>query len=417
MIDLITPIAKLKETLEKVQLNDQNTAIYERLKSIIPILESRVNGIGAIVCNPMYLSNIKAHLDAIQYCVNKDILSQSSHNIDDVSGLIDNIISQLIYIPDVNKMATKQSLNQIIDSYKRQNENVIAQVNSEKKTLEDEVLTLKQQVDELKKQITEKENELNSLLDNFKQQFETDQKIRNNAFHSKQNRIVSEWDAAGQRYSEQIKASEEEIQKRFNEKYIALDNQTKEIISELETRRDEINKIYGLVGDVVSCGEYKKYAEEEHKKANNLFWISFGLFCMASIVMIAALIVEMRSEGEFSWWTVLTRLPIALVVLLPAFYTAIEARKRRNQEILLRDFEIKIANVDPYLKNIDFVESEREAKQNIPEGSKTARELKLELAKEFFGRHEIKDTDNIVIPKDMIDLLEKFMRFCDKKDK
>ena len=133
--------------------------------------------------------------------------------------------------------------------------------------------------------------------------------------------------------------------------------------------------------------------------------------------MVAALIVEMCSEGEFSWWTVLTRLPIAVVLLLPAFYTAIEARKRRNQEILLRDFEIKIANVDPYLKNIDFVESEREAKQNIPEGSKTARELKLELAKEFFGRHEVKDTDNIVIPKDMIDLLEKFMRFCDKKDK
>lgn len=99
--------------------------------------------------------------------------------------------------------------------------------------------------------------------------------------------------------------------------------------------------------------------------------------------MMAALIVEMCSEGEFSWWTVLTRLPIAVVLLLPAFYTAIEARKRRNQEILLRDFEIKIANVDPYLKNIDFVESEREAKQNIPEGSKTARELKLELAKEF----------------------------------
>ena len=54
---------------------------------------------------------------------------------------------------------------------------------------------------------------------------------------------------------------------------------------------------------------------------------------------------------------------------------------------------------------------------NIKVTLKTARELKLELAKEFFGRHEIKDTDNIVIPKDMIDLLEKFMRFCDKKDK
>lgn len=417
MIDLITPIAKLKETLEKVQLNDQNTAIYERLKSIIPILESRVNGVGAIVCNPSYLNNINSYLNNIQSYVDSDISSPASGYFNNIPNQIDNIISQLIYIPDVNKITTKQSLNQLIESYKRQNENVIAQINSEKKSLENEVLTLKQQVDELKKQITEKENELNSLLDNFKQQFESDQKIRNNAFHSKQNRIVSEWDAAGQRYSEQIKASEEEIQKRFNEKYIALDNQAQKILSELKTRRDEINKIYGLIGNTVLSGEYKKYADEEHEKANDLFWVSFWLFCIASSVMVAALIVEMCSEGEFSWWTVLTRLPIAVVLLLPAFYTAIEARKRRNQEILLRDFEIKIANVDPYLKNIDFVESEREAKQNIPEGSKTARELKLELAKEFFGRHEVKDTDNIVIPKDMIDLLEKFMRFCDKKDK
>lgn len=417
MIDLITPIAKLKETLEKVQLNDQNTAIYERLKSIIPILESRVNGVGAIVCNPSYLNNINSYLNNIQSYVDGDISSPASGYFNNIPNQIDNIISQLIYIPDVNKVTTKQSLNQLIDSYKRQNENVIAQINSEKKSLEDEVLTLKHQVDELKTQINTKEKELVSLSESFEKKFTDAEKSRSNAFSVTQRDILQSWDDAGKKYAEKIKASEEEIQTKFNEKSVALDNQTKEIISELETRRDEINKIYGLVGEVVSCGEYKKYAEEEHKKANNLFWISFGLFCMASIVMIVALIFEMCSEGEFSWWTVLTRLPIAVVLLLPAFYTAIEARKRRNQEILLRDFEIKIANVDPYLKNIDFVESEREAKQNIPEGSKTARELKLELAKEFFGRHEVKDTDNIVIPKDMIDLLEKFMRFCDKKDK
>lgn len=417
MIDLITPIAKLKETLEKVQLNDQNTAIYERLKSIIPILESRVNGVGALVCNPSYLNNINSYLASIQNYVNSDISSPTSGYFNNIPGQIDNIISQLMYIPEANKLETKQSLNQIINTYKQQNENIITQVNSEKKSLEKEVLTLKQQIDELKAQINTKEQELTNLSDSFKKQFTDAEKSRSNAFSVTQRDILESWDEAGRKYSEQIKASEEEIQTKFNEKSIALDNQAQKILSELETRRAEINKIYGLVGDVVSCGEYKKYADEEHKKANNLFWVSFWLFCAASAVMVAALIVEMCSEGEFSWWTVLTRLPIAVVLLLPAFYTAIEARKRRNQEILLRDFEIKIANVDPYLKNIDFVESEREAKQNIPEGSKTARELKLELAKEFFGRHEVKDTDNIVIPKDMIDLLEKFMRFCDKKDK
>ena len=85
----------------------------------------------------------------------------------------------------------------------------------------------------------------------------------------------------------------------------------------------------------------------------------------------------------------------------------------------MRDFEIKIANIDPYLKNIDFVETERETKcQSIPEGSKTARDLKIELAKEFFSKQEIVDTDNnIVIPKDMIEVLEKIMTFLDRKEK
>lgn len=417
MIDLITPIAKLKETLEKVQLNDQNTAIYERLKSIIPILENRVNGVGALVCNPSYLNNINSYLANIQNYVNNDISNPTSGYFNNIPGQIDNIISQLMYIPESNKLETKQTLNQITGIYKKRNDDIVEQINKEKTNFANEFALLQQKVDELKAQINTKEQELTNLSDSFKKQFTEAQNLREVTFKTRQDGILQSWDNAGKQYSEQIKASEEDIQKKFNEKYIALENQTKEIISELETRRDEINKIYGLIGDTVLSGEYKKYADEEHEKANDLFWVSFWLFCAASAVMVVALIVEMCSEGEFSWWTVLTRLPIAVVLLLPAFYTAIEARKRRNQEILLRDFEIKIANVDPYLKNIDFVESEREAKQNIPEGSKTARELKLELAKEFFGKHEVKDTDNIVIPKDMIDLLEKFMRFCDKKDK
>lgn len=182
MIDLITPIAKLKETLEKVQLNDQNTAIYERLKSIIPILESRVNGVGALVCNPSYLNNINSYLASIQNYVNSDISSPTSGYFNNIPGQIDNIISQLMYIPEANKLETKQSLNQIINTYKQQNENIITQVNSEKKSLEKEVLTLKQQIDELKAQINTKEQELTTLSDSFKKQFTDAEKSRSNAF-------------------------------------------------------------------------------------------------------------------------------------------------------------------------------------------------------------------------------------------
>ena len=418
MIDLVTPINTLKESLEKVQLNEQNTATYEKLKILIPILESRINGMGSIICNPTYLNNIFSYLSNIQSYVNSDIASPSSGYYGNIPGQIDNIVAQLLYIPAVDKTTAKQSLGQIISTYKKQNENIIEKIKQEKDGLEKEVSTLKQKVAGLETQIKNKEQELITLSENFKQQFTSSQNLRDQTARTKLDDTLQLWDDAEKKYSEQIKQSEENIQKSFDEKYEDLKKQTKSIIDDMKEKQEEIKKIYGLVGDIVSCGEYKKYAQNEHNEAKKLFWISFDLFCGAALIMAIAIIRELFNDGDFSWWSVLTRLPIAVVILLPAFYTAIEARKRRNQEIALRDFEIKIANIDPYLKNIDFVETEREKSgQPLPEGAKTARELKIELAKEFFSAKQVKDTDNIVIPKDMIELFEKIMSFCDRKDK
>lgn len=418
MIDLITPINTLKESLEKVQLNEQNTAIYEKLKILISILENRIKGIGSIICNPTYLNNISSYLSSIQSYVNSDITSPSSTYYTNIPSQLDNIVAQLPYIPTTDKTDIKQSLNQIISVYKRQNENIIEKIKQEKDGLEKEVSTLKQKITSLETQVNNKEQELTTLSEGFKQQFTSSQNLRDQTARTKLDNTLQLWDEAGRKYSKQIKNTEEEIQKKFDEKYEDLKQQTVSIIRYMEERQEEIKKIYGLVGDMVSCGEYKKYANVEHRTANIMFWTSFGLFCTAALIMIIATICELFNENDFSWWTVLTRLPIALVILLPAFYTAIEARKRRNQELTLRDFEIKIANIDPYLKNIDFAESEREATgQTISEGCKTARDLKIELAKEFFSLKQVKDTDNIVIPKDMIELFEKFMAFCDRKGK
>lgn len=418
MVDLITPINTLKESLEKVQLTEKNSNIYERLNMLISVLESRVTGLGVMICNPVHLNNILSYLSNIQSYVNNDIVNPNGGSYTNISAQIDNIINKLMYIPAIEKATSKQSLSQIINSYKRQNNNIIAEIKQEKDTLEQEVAVLRQEINVLETQVNSKKIELSTLAEDFSKQFKSAQNSRDEVSQTRLCNTLQLWDDAGKKYSEQIKQSEENIQKSFDEKYEDLEKQTKSIIEDMKEKQEEIKKIYGLVGDMVSCGEYKKYANDEHRTANIMFWTSFGLFCVAAVVMIIATICELFNDGDFSWWSVLTRLPVAVVILLPAFYTAIEARKRRNQEIALRDFEIKIANIDPYLKNIDFVETEREKLgQPLPEGIKTARELKIELAKEFFSARQVKDTDNIIIPKDMIELFEKIMSFCDRKDK
>ena len=138
--------------------------------------------------------------------------------------------------------------------------------------------------------------------------------------------------------------------------------------------------------------------------------------CTAASILIGAIIYEIFWQQTFSWWSLLTRLPIAIILLLPASYMAIESRRHRNEEIALRDFEIKIANIDPYLKNIDFVETERENTNPSESGKMTARDLKIELAKEFFSKKkEEENPKNIVISEDMIKLFEKFMKIYDRK--
>ena len=430
MIDLITPINALKDSLQKVQINEQNKPTYERLTSLISILENRVKGLGGIVCNSTYLSNITSYLSNIQSYVNTDISNPDNGYYVNIPGQIDNIISQLMYIPSSNNNETKQSLSQIVGLYKRQNDSIIQKMTEEKNDLAKQLNSLALKVTALETQIANKETELTTLSNNLKSQFADEQIQRDKEFTSQKNKISEVWLGISTDYKEKIEKVSADYEKIFTEQHdINQDNfdelhtniktQSDTILDYIKARKEEIKKIYGLVGDMVSCGEYKKYALEEHESAEKLFLTSFVLMCISSLVMIIAIIVEMCKEGAFSWWSLLTRLPIAFILLLPALYTAIEARRHRNQEIELRDFEIKIANIDPYLKNIDFVETVREtAGLSIPEGTKTARDLKIELAKEFFSKKEFKaDTDNIVIPKDMIELVEKFMSFCDKKGK
>ena len=230
MIDLVTPINTLKESLEKVQLNEQNTATYEKLKILIPILESRINGMGSIICNPTYLNNIFSYLSNIQSYVNSDIASPSSGYYGNIPGQIDNIVAQLLYIPAVDKTTAKQSLGQIISTYKKQNENIIEKIKQEKDGLEKEVAALRQEINVLETQVNSKKIELSTLAEDFNKQFKSAQNSRDEVSQTRLCNTLQLWDDAGKKYSERVKQSEENIQKSFDEKYEDLEKQDPDIV-------------------------------------------------------------------------------------------------------------------------------------------------------------------------------------------
>ena len=94
------------------------------------------------------------------------------------------------------------------------------------------------------------------------------------------------------------------------------------------------------------------------------------------------------------------RLLAALILFAPAFYCANVAKRQRDREFQLRDFEVKTAALEPFMERMKFNSND----QKTPKDA-----VKLDLTKIFFDKEfakENKQHGDILLSKDMLKGLE-----------
>ena len=184
----------------------------------------------------------------------------------------------------------------------------------------------------------------------------------------------------------------------------------KKVIDDINERKNEVENLYGLIGKNSTAGNYKRYASDETPIIWRLYILAFLLMFLVSLLLAYCLWNDFNMNHSIRWFDLLARLPITFVLYAPALYLAMEAKKRHNRQIELQDFEMKISSIDPYLKNIDFVESRR-VLENPDKLS--ARDVKLELAKDLFSTNKKSlKNDNLIIPKEFIEFMEQLSKIC-----
>jgi hypothetical protein len=98
------------------------------------------------------------------------------------------------------------------------------------------------------------------------------------------------------------------------------------------------------------------------------------LIGVAFLVIPEILMILSEAPYIFDWTKVLGRIPMSLVVFVPAFYFARESGKHRNNEISNRRRQHILSTLDPY---IELMEDDK------------AEELKIHVAKTVFSEANV----------------------------
>ncbi len=431
-------IRAFSNTIEQQKDNEQLKTLLNRSEIILKTLIQKMEKTQAeFFTNQLFkelntqIININNNIVNYLNTRNENYKIQANSHID----VIINIMPRLCFN---DKETIKESLSVTVGNYKKTLSNLQAKIKDYETNIANNTEKIKQLNDKIAQQ--------QSIINGFSQQFNDSQLKNSTTFTEKitefneknadnQEKIKTDWNNTKHgikreweeiaevvdKYAAQKKEEWTSIKNEYDSNFDDLRNNLTDkaniTLVEIKKRKQEIEQLYGLVGKTVSCGEYKKYADGE----TVMIWVLYGLafLIMLAISGFMAFIAyqDFKINQTINWLNMLARLPVALILYAPAFYLAMKAKKRHNRQIELRDFEIKISSIDPYLKNIDLVESEREIEENNEKVS--AKDIKLELAKEFFSRKKTtKKDENIIIPKEVIDIIGQISKICNpNKDK
>lgn len=328
-------------------------------------------------------------------------------NIEATYDLYTDIMDDLSKIPVYNdKNITKSSIGKIIDNFNSDKEKIQKDISDEinkfQQSQKEEIEKWRKEKEDLEKEITtlKKENEdLNDELSTLSQTISSENTRLTNIILTFQNNYDKKMD--------DIKISFNQIQSDITDNFDTFFEESKKkadlLYTYMQEKQRDVESLWGIIGKASVSGSSQNYA---NRAKNFAHWMTAAalLLMLSTVVFLSVLFYIDITSPNFNPMNLLYRIPLGFTLLLPAWYCANIANKQRNREFQLRDFEIKTAGLEPFIENMKMVKyNEKSGEENKKD------ETKLELVKNIFQNDLDKkkvDDKNIIIPKDMLELLK-----------
>lgn len=354
---------------EKIPLNESAffEAVYkyvkDRLKLTLPILVQEAE----ITALTNEVDAVTVQINAFLGDNNIGYITNATNNCNSVLNRIRNFpfpLSKSDYDFSKSVAGFEQVATTSYKNLEAQNANLQQAI---KKTEED--LAAKQtQLANIETKLAAKEVEIQNVLTRYNTEFEALKTTANTDIDAEKRKFNEGIEADRKLYKEQFGADKESNKKVFEEQKKQFEQQSTEIIDNLNSKLAEANKIVNIVGNVGVTGNYQNIANENKRNADFFRWVALIIMVVMSGFIIWSLIE--LSHGEFNLYRSLVRILAAAVLTYPAVYAARESSKHRKLETQNRNLELELASIGPFI-------------ELLPEDKK--QKIKEELVTRYFG--------------------------------
>lgn len=356
------------------------------------------------------LTNLEANIINLQ--------NSNIKNIETTYNLYTAVMNDLSKIPVYNdKYITKAGIVKIIDNFNLSKEkiqnDISDEINKFQQSQKEETEKWKKEKDDFEKEISnlrkERDDlslEINALSQRISSEdtrltdiilkFQTD-------YDKKMGFIQEDFDRSQTDMKNEFKGFSEENKKKTDELYAYM-----------QEKQKDVEKLWGIIGKASVSGSSQNYANRAKNFAHVMTSISL-LIMIGVVVFLSYALYKDITSPMFNPINLLYRIPFGFTLFLPAWYCANIANKQRNREFQLRDFEIKTAGLEPFIENMRMVKCNEKSNE-----ANKKDETKLELVKNIFQNDLDKkkvDDKNIIIPKDMLELLKSCLESWSKINK
>ncbi|MDR0993834.1 MAG: hypothetical protein LBN38_04620 [Verrucomicrobiota bacterium] len=384
---LFETLGRARSLLENTQLDAsavplEQFAQFERIVIVNRDLEARLKE-----TDPALISI--ASLNHINGSMTKLVAELQAYNHDKnpwrISNAHSNIENLLIYMASIPVPRTVDDVARIksaVSHFRRSVGQYMHSFDEERRQIKEHYKSITQKATQLASTIEEEQEQVDSLLSEFRRKYDAELQTRNkatsqaevernSAFQSWVNDRQNEWKESIKEQKarlEKLDAEDKEqianLTQKFNTKAGAL-------LEEISTFREQAEKITGTITLSGFVGGFQMQANK-HGRAS-MAWKIFASMCLISLVLFA--VYAFRSSilhpDAITLELSLVRVFVAVSFGVLAAYAALQGERHERFERSDRKMELELAAIAPYL-------------QDLPETERI--KLKIELTQKLFGK-------------------------------
>lgn len=375
----------------------------------------------SVLAYQLLLQNIKVTLNAKSLpIVPKIILDNLNSSIENLSrnAMFDinsyysqyqNLIDHFNRLPRFEKKSeVKESFNTLISNFLKQQDHIKYSVDEELSNFQDKqndsinkwneekvILTneleelkqenviLKKEIDAFKKNITKQDERLSNIVSTYEHDFR---------------RHIQDYDYA---FQTKLNEYKDLFKNMLNDK----EEETDDTLEHINTRKNDIEKLWGIIGKSATVGNASFHANEAKNFANIMMGVTVLLMCIGLVYIGIA--TWKLFQGQYVYTDFVWKVITSAIILIPALYCANISKRQRDREFQLRDFELKTAALEPFMENMKL------ENESNPDDAINKDKVKLELTKTFFD-HQFgnKPNDCVLLPKEVTKILNALAKKC-----